>query len=59
VHNVCSEGDLRDCFYAHGEISSVRIVPQANCAFVTYTSRAGAELAVEVTHQLCLSENDR
>ncbi|XP_047311262.1 zinc finger CCCH domain-containing protein 40-like [Impatiens glandulifera] len=42
-----SEQDLRDNFYAHGEIESIRIVMQRACAFVTYTSRDGAEKAAE------------
>ena len=50
VDESLSEGDLRDCFYAHGEIASVRILHKSSCAFVTYTTRAGAELAVERLH---------
>ena len=42
-----SEQDLRDNFYAHGEIESVRMVLQRACAFVTYTAREGAEKAAE------------
>ncbi|CAL2242447.1 unnamed protein product [Prunus armeniaca] len=42
-----SEQDLRDQFYAHGEIESVRMVLQRACAFVTYTTREGAEKAAE------------
>ncbi|KAI3908131.1 hypothetical protein MKW92_043080 [Papaver armeniacum] len=42
-----SEQDLRDIFYCHGEIESVRIVPNLACAFVTYTTREGAEKAAE------------
>ncbi|KAL7199264.1 hypothetical protein ACSBR2_021532 [Camellia fascicularis] len=42
-----TEQDLRDNFYAHGEIESVRIVLQRACAFVTYTTREGAEKAAE------------
>lgn len=45
-----SEGDLRDCFYSHGEIASVRILQKSGCAFVTYTTRSGAELAAERLH---------
>ena len=50
VDESLTEGDLRDCFYAHGEIASVRILHKSSCAFVTYTTRAGAELAVERLH---------
>lgn len=42
-----TEQDLRDNFYAHGEIESVRMVLQRACAFVTYTTREGAEKAAE------------
>ncbi|XP_055801142.1 zinc finger CCCH domain-containing protein 49-like [Solanum dulcamara] len=42
-----SEQDLRDQFYAHGEIESIKMVSQRGCAFVTYTTREGAEKAAE------------
>ncbi|XP_031128434.1 zinc finger CCCH domain-containing protein 49-like [Ipomoea triloba] len=42
-----TEQDLRDQFYAHGEIESVKMVLQRGCAFVTYTAREGAERAAE------------
>ncbi|KAJ4824060.1 hypothetical protein Tsubulata_000904 [Turnera subulata] len=42
-----SEQDLRDQFYAHGEIESIKMVPQRAIAFVTYTTREGAEKAAE------------
>ncbi|PSR86179.1 Zinc finger CCCH domain-containing protein [Actinidia chinensis var. chinensis] len=42
-----TEQDLRDHFYAHGEIEAVRMVLQRACAFVTYTTREGAEKAAE------------
>lgn len=42
-----TEQDLRDQFYAHGEIESVKMVLQRACAFVTYTTREGAEKAAE------------
>ncbi|GAB2301673.1 hypothetical protein Dimus_035704 [Dionaea muscipula] len=42
-----SEQDLRDHFYAHGEIESIRMVVQRACAFVTYTTREAAEKAAE------------
>ncbi|XP_030524248.1 zinc finger CCCH domain-containing protein 49 [Rhodamnia argentea] len=42
-----SEQDLKDNFYAHGEIESIRMVLQRACAFVTYTTREGAEKAAE------------
>jgi pre-mRNA-splicing factor RBM22/SLT11 len=42
-----TEQDLRDQFYAHGEIETIRMVLQRACAFVTYTTREGAEKAAE------------
>ncbi|KAF3675468.1 Zinc finger CCCH domain-containing protein 4 [Capsicum annuum] len=42
-----SEQDLRDHFYAHGEIESIKIVAQRGCAFVTFTTREGAVKAAE------------
>ncbi|KAK9095641.1 hypothetical protein Scep_027110 [Stephania cephalantha] len=42
-----SEQELRDEFYGHGEIESVRMVLQRACAFVTYTTREAAEKAAE------------
>ncbi|KAL6967628.1 hypothetical protein U1Q18_033437 [Sarracenia purpurea var. burkii] len=42
-----TEQDLKDHFYAHGEIESIRMVLQRACAFVTYTTREGAEKAAE------------
>ncbi|XP_014519148.1 zinc finger CCCH domain-containing protein 40-like isoform X1 [Vigna radiata var. radiata] len=45
-----TEQDLRDHFYAHGEIESIKMVLQRACAFVTYTTREGAEKAAE---ELC------
>lgn len=41
-----SEQDLRDNLCAHGEIETIKMVPSKACAFVTYTSREGAEKAV-------------
>ncbi|KAF8393141.1 hypothetical protein HHK36_021382 [Tetracentron sinense] len=51
--NVCglnasmTEQDLRDYFYSHGEIESIRMVLHRACAFVTYTTREDAEKAAE------------
>lgn len=42
-----TEEDLKDQFYSYGEIESIRMVPQRACAFVTYTTREGAEKAAE------------
>jgi len=42
-----TEQDLRDNFYPHGEIESVKLVIQRACGFVTYTTREAAEKAAE------------
>lgn len=42
-----TEQDLKDQFYSHGEIESIRLIIQRACAFVTYTTREGAERAAE------------
>ncbi|GAV74482.1 RRM_1 domain-containing protein [Cephalotus follicularis] len=42
-----TEQDIRDHFYAHGEIESIKIRLDRACAFVTYTTREGAEKAAE------------
>ncbi|KAL8092284.1 zinc finger CCCH domain-containing protein 40-like [Apium graveolens] len=42
-----SDQDLRDNFYAHGEIETIKMVLSRACAFVTYTTREGAEKAAE------------
>ncbi|KAF9619128.1 hypothetical protein IFM89_005142 [Coptis chinensis] len=47
LDNRISEDDLRDYFYAHGQIESLRMVIQRACAFVTYTTREEAEKAAE------------
>lgn len=46
-----SEKDLSDQFYAYGEIKSVSVMPQSNCAFVTYTTRESAEKAADKLHK--------
>jgi len=42
-----TEEDLRDQFYAYGELASVRVVPAKKCGFVTYASRDDAERTME------------
>lgn len=51
VGEKVSEKDLRDHFYQFGELRSVTVVGKQNCAFVTYTNREAAELAVEKSFQ--------
>jgi pre-mRNA-splicing factor RBM22/SLT11 len=47
VNPLITESDLRDCFYAYGELMSIKMVPEKMCAFVTYTTREAAESAAE------------
>jgi len=39
------EGDIRQSFAFHGELSSVRMIANKNCCFVTYVRRDDAEQA--------------
>ncbi|CAA7048111.1 unnamed protein product [Microthlaspi erraticum] len=47
LNSIIVEQDIRDQFYAYGEIESIRILAEKTCAFVTYTSRQGAEEAMQ------------
>ncbi|KAL0736595.1 hypothetical protein Bca4012_012805 [Brassica carinata] len=50
------EQDIRDQFYAYGEIQSIRIFAEKACAFVTFTTRQGAEKAIqELSNSLVIS----
>ncbi|ESQ40386.1 hypothetical protein EUTSA_v10015561mg [Eutrema salsugineum] len=44
------EQDIRDQFYAYGEIESIRIFDERAYAFVTYTTRKGAEKATQALY---------
>ncbi|KAF8821253.1 zinc finger (CCCH type) motif-containing protein [Cardiosporidium cionae] len=46
-----NEKVLRDQFYSFGEIQSIKMVPRQKCAFVTFSSRAAAEKAIESLHE--------
>ena len=53
VGPTITEDDVKDSFYPYGEIKAVRKVESRNCAFVTYTTREGAEkAAAALAHQL-------
>ena len=41
------EEDLRDRFYAYGEIESIRVIGDKRCGFVKYVARSDAERAAE------------
>eukprot|EP01103_Thecamoeba_quadrilineata_P012797 TRINITY_DN3391_c0_g1_i2.p1 TRINITY_DN3391_c0_g1~~TRINITY_DN3391_c0_g1_i2.p1 ORF type:complete len:242 (-),score=34.62 TRINITY_DN3391_c0_g1_i2:43-768(-) len=45
--SAITENDLRDIFYAYGELKTIKLVTRAMCAFITYTTRDGAEAAAE------------
>ena len=47
VPEEATEEDLRDQFYAYGELSSLKVVPEKKCGFVNYASRGDAERAAE------------
>merc|ERR1711991_263607 len=38
--------DLRDAFYAFGDIKGIRVLAPQRCAFVTFSTRDGAETAI-------------
>lgn len=45
VRDTITEQDIRDVFYAYGEIREIKIVPESLCAFITYATREDAEKA--------------
>jgi len=47
IEATMTESDIRDYFYAFGEIRSIVMSHQKKCAFVNYTTRVGAEQAME------------
>merc|ERR1719263_1657127 len=47
-----TDKEVRDQFYVHGEIRSIRMVPRQCCAFVTFATREGAEEAASKTHRI-------
>ncbi|KAJ3042707.1 RNA binding motif protein 22 [Rhizophlyctis rosea] len=48
-----TEQDLRNFFYAFGELKSVVVVHKSRCAFINYVTRSAAELAVERAYNNC------
>ena len=55
LDETITEEDLRDNFYAFGEIRSISVVAKQGCAFVQYTRRASAEVAAEKTFNKLVS----
>jgi len=47
LDEAITEQDIRNAFYAYGEIRSINTVPKQGCAFVQFTKRTSAEQAVE------------
>jgi len=44
-----TEQDIKNSFYAYGEIRHITMVPKQGCAFVQFSRRSAAELAAEKT----------
>jgi len=44
-----TEQDIKNSFYAYGEIRNTTMVPKQGCAFVQFNKRSAAELAAEKT----------
>ena len=47
MHTKLTFFALRDHFYQFGEIRNISVVNKQQCAFVQFTTRAGAEAAAE------------
>ncbi|CAI5957993.1 unnamed protein product [Closterium sp. NIES-65] len=47
VDSRITEADLKDKFYAFGEVESIRLITPRSCAFITFSSRDEAEKAAE------------
>jgi len=47
-----TEKDVRDKFYVHGEIRSIRMVKKQCCAFVTFVKREDTEAAAAKLHRI-------
>jgi len=47
-----TEKDIRDKFYVHGEIRSIRISKKQSCCFVTYVKREEAEVAAAQLYRI-------
>jgi pre-mRNA-splicing factor RBM22/SLT11 len=47
-----SDKEVRDKFYVHGEIRSIRMVKKQCCAFVTFVNREEAEAAASKLHRI-------
>ena len=54
-----SETELREAFYAHGEIQSIRVLGARHCAFVTFSSRKDAERAADAMQSTLIIRGQR
>ena len=54
-----SEAELREAFYAHGEIQSIRVLGARGCAFVTFSSRKDAEGAADALQNALMVRGQR
>lgn len=54
-----SEADLRDVFYTHGELKSVKKLESKGVAFVTFATRQAAETAAEALSNRLLVKGQR
>jgi pre-mRNA-splicing factor RBM22/SLT11 len=51
VEAPIEEQDLKDAFYAFGEVRSIKMLTDRKCAFVEFTTRQAAEAAAEKLHR--------
>jgi len=49
LDEAVSEQDIKNAFYAYGEIRSITLVSKQGCAFVQFTTRKSAERAADST----------
>ena len=52
-----SKQDLQDAFYAHGEVSEIKMMTERRCAIVTYVLRKSAEEAAAALHKKLYVKN--
>merc|ERR1719263_2036929 len=50
-NDVCTEKDIRNAFYTHGDVKTVKILKKHSCAFLTFTTRAAAESATAALYR--------
>ena len=50
VVDTISEQDLKNSVCSYGEVKKVKMLYKQSCAFLTFTSRIGAEIAMQALH---------